>query len=249
MTEDELKDLLKSAAEDPAGVGYRRNLSKALGAAFADAGQALWHTGAIIGPDRAAGESPFEFGDDATVGLAIVAQIAGELISGAVLLLDQDNLYAAAALLRQLVEVEYLAWAFAEDQEEARDWLRSSTEDRQSFWKPGHLRSRSNGRFRSTDYKMHCNQGGHPTPDAMRLLPDHSARAHLGWWWSDLAVHGVSAWRYLEVAIDKFDWASPMSERPQVEPLLKLIEGWDQNDPLREASATATAFLRSSPPT
>jgi hypothetical protein len=224
-------------------------ISEALGAAFADTGQVLWHTGAIIGGDRAAGESPFEFGDDATVGLATVAQIAGELISGAVLLLDQDNLYAAAALLRQLVEVEYLAWAFAEDQEEARDWLRSSSEDRQNFWKPGHLRNRSNGRFRSTDYKMHCNQGGHPTPDAMRLLPDHSVRAHLGWWWSDLAVHGVSAWRYLEVAIDKFDWASPMSERPRVKPLLKLIEEWDKNDPLRVASATATAFLRSNPPT
>lgn len=243
-----MKGLLKSAAEASMGIRYRRYLSDALGAAFTDAGQVLWHTGAIIGPDRAAGESPFELGDDATVGLATVAQIAGELISGAVVLLDQDNLYAAAALLRQLVEVEYLAWAFAEDEEEARSWLRSSTEERQNLWKPGHLRRRSNGRFRSTDYAMHCNQGGHPTPDAMRLLPDHGARAHLGWWWYDLAVHGVSAWRYLEVAIERFDWASPMSERPRVEPLLKLIEEWNQNDPLPEASATVDAFLRSDPP-
>lgn len=245
VTEDELKNLLKFAAEDAAGVEYRRDLSEKLGAAFRDAGQALWLTGVIIGPDRAAGESPFEFGDDATVGLAIVAQVAGELISGAVLLLDHDNLYAAAALLRQMVEVEYLAWAFAEDQEEARAWLRSSAGDRQKFWKPGHLRKRSNGRFRSTDHGMHCNQGGHPTPDAMRLLPDHSARAHAGWWWYDLASHGVSAWRYLEVACDKFDWAARIGELPSIEPLAGLITGWDQGDPLPQANATVTAFLRS----
>jgi phage/plasmid primase-like uncharacterized protein len=47
------------------------------------------------------------------VGVATVAQISGELGAGAVALLEAGNNYAAAALIRQLVEVEYLASAFA----------------------------------------------------------------------------------------------------------------------------------------
>jgi hypothetical protein len=78
----------------------------------------------MLGTDRRDGESPFGFGSDATVGLAIVAEIAAELISGTLTLLDQDGLYGAAALLRQLVEVEYLCWAFAEDEDEAKRWMR-----------------------------------------------------------------------------------------------------------------------------
>jgi hypothetical protein len=56
----------------------------------------------MLGTDQRDGQSPFGFGTDAVVGLAVVVQIAGELISGAVALLAQDNLYGAAALLRQL---------------------------------------------------------------------------------------------------------------------------------------------------
>lgn len=81
----------------------------ALGPAFRSAGTLLWVAGNLIGPDRVNKASPFGNGSDAVVGLAIVTQTAGELCSGAVSLLNEGNTYAAAALLRQLVEVEYLA--------------------------------------------------------------------------------------------------------------------------------------------
>lgn len=129
----------------------------------------------MIGSDRVTGSSPFGYGTDAAVGLSIVVQVAGELTGGALLLLGNQNEYGAVALLRQLVEVEYLAWAFAEDEAEATSWLRASKEERQKSWQPRHMRERSEGRFRGVDYSMHCELGGHPTPTSGRLLPRHSS--------------------------------------------------------------------------
>ncbi len=58
--------------------------------------------------------------------LAIVAQMGGSVAVGVVALLEAKNLYAANALLRQLVEVEYLIWLFGTDPDEAGKWLLAS---------------------------------------------------------------------------------------------------------------------------
>jgi hypothetical protein len=126
--------------------------------------------GNIIGPGRVDGSSPFGNGDDSLVSLGYLCETAASLIVGAMQLLDDANCYAGAALNRQLVEVEYLAWAFGEDQEEAALWLRSSRDDRLQRWQPRHLRQRSQGRFRGADYAQHCELGGHPTPQGVRAL-------------------------------------------------------------------------------
>jgi hypothetical protein len=41
--------------------------------------------------------------------------MGGSLASGTIAVLRVENWYAAAALLRQVVEVEYLLWLFAEE--------------------------------------------------------------------------------------------------------------------------------------
>jgi len=152
---------MDAALEDQASRAVRAELCRLLGPAFDSAGRSLWVLGSIVGVDRVEGRSPFGFGSDAAVGVAVLAQIAGQLMSGSVRLLDDDNLYGALALVRQLVEVEYLAWAFAEDQEESESWLRSTKDERFGRWQPRHLRERSQGRFRGKDYGYHCELGGH----------------------------------------------------------------------------------------
>lgn len=224
--------MLSEAENDAAGAERRVELCRALAETFRETGDLLWIGGNLLGPDRASGSSPFDFGSDAAVGLATVIQIAGELTSGAVVLLEQDNLYAAAALIRQLVEIEYLAWAFAEDDEQAEAWLRSTHDERLKFWQARDLRRRSGGRFRSADYARHCERGGHPTPDAMALLPDHSRRDSLMLWWFDLALHGASTWDYVNAAATEFGWShqvDPISSRHGLAP---AIEGWRQSEPL-----------------
>lgn len=193
-----------------------------------------WVTGYLIGTDRGDGESPFGFGSDATVGLALVLQIAGELMAGAASLLDGDNLYAAAALLRQLVEAEYLSWAFSEDEEQATAWIRASREERLKMWQPRALRERSGGRFRNSDYGDHCERGGHPTPQATLLLPDHEPRLVPGIWWFDLVEHGVRIWGYALNAASQVALGEQVQAIAETHNLTVAIEHWEATDPLRK---------------
>jgi hypothetical protein len=228
-----LREAFEEAGRDEAGVRTRREVNEAVAAAFRAGGQLLWVGGAMFGPDRAEKESPFDFGSDATVGLAAVLQIPGELVSGAVTLLAEDNRYAAAALLRQLVEVEYLAWAFAEDEEEAKTWMRSSKEERQQLWQPRHLRKRAGGRFRGSDYGQHCGRGGHPSPEGLTLLPDHSApEVSAPIWWCDMAMHGLSVWKYTLEAADKLNETPALTSLDEAGALSKAEERWRSEDPL-----------------
>lgn len=190
----------ESIRDDDNSRSARVTLGRALGPAFRSVGQVLWVAGDVIGGDRVAGRSPSGYGSDAVVGLGLVTQTAGELCEGITLLLDHGNQYGAAALLRQLVEVEYLAWAFAEDDEEAARWLRSSKDERFQQWQPRHIRERSAGRFRSTDYGLHCEMGGHPTREGGRLLPGHQAWPEF-FAWLELAVHGASTWDYVRAGV------------------------------------------------
>lgn len=100
---------------DPVAAASRLSLCETISQTLGRLGRLLWVVGDIIGNDRKTGASPFGFGDDRTVGVATVAQIGGALSDAVVSLLKAGNLYAASALIRQLVEVEYLAHAFAND--------------------------------------------------------------------------------------------------------------------------------------
>jgi hypothetical protein len=218
---------LEAAGRDEAAAQVRQEFGSALAAALRAGGKVLWIGGAMIGPDRADGRSPFEFGSDATVGLATVLQIAGELVGGAITLFDEGNRYAAAALTRQLVEVEYLAWAFGEDEAEAEKWMRSSKEERQEIWQPRHIRTRANGRFRGADYGLHCGKGGHPSPEGLYLLPDHYAPdASAPFWWSDMVIHGHSVWRYSLSAAEKLGQEDALSSLDEAQELEEIERRW-----------------------
>jgi hypothetical protein len=203
----------------------------------------LWVGGYLMGSGRVPGATE----GDATVGLATVAQVGGELMSGALTLLDSENRYGAMALLRQLIEVEYLAWAFAEDGPRAAKWLRSSKEDRLRMWQPRQLRDASAGRFRGRDYGDHCERAGHPTPSARDLLPGHEARLHEGWIWYELATHGTSLWDYLADALHAVGYASVLEDHSAVLGLTAAFEAWRRGDGLRSLTAEVRAFIRDEP--
>ena len=56
---------------------------------------------------------------DECIAVAMLLRIASQLTGGCALLFSNRQHYAAAALLRQLVEVEYLAWAFGTNNSDA----------------------------------------------------------------------------------------------------------------------------------
>jgi len=243
MFSDELLQALREECASDVGREVRERVCRTLSAALRDTGAVLWTGGWMIGSDRANHESPFKFGSDATVGLATIAQVAGELSSGVVLLLEQENMYSAAALLRQIVETEYLAWAFSEDKDEAANWMQSSSADRRRIWKPEHIRNRSAGRFRSVDYGRHCETGGHPTPVALSLLPDHE-NYHISLLWLELAHHGVSAWHYIEDATRDLGYGDEIANILSVQQMQTAIADWKMQDNLSRVKRQVTARER-----
>lgn len=140
------------------------------------AGQVAHVEGHVVGDGRVTGRSPRGNGDDALVGVGVLTQIAGDLLDAGGALLSGSNHYAGAALLRQVVEVEYLAWAFAHQKRDAAKWLNSTPEERRDMFRPARLRQISDGHFLAADYAEHCEQGGHPVPRAIPLLGNSDLR-------------------------------------------------------------------------
>lgn len=236
MTNDDPTDLggqLEEAFSDETGRSARVTCSLALAAAMGHVGHHMWVAGSIFGPDRAAGHSPFDFGDDAMVGIATAAQVGGELLTGIGALLPLGNRYAAMALCRQLVEVQYLAWAFTEDRPEAAHWLRSSREQRLEMWAPARLRKRAAGRFNDADFWLHCEHGGHPTPTATSLLPNHSKSMSVDFCWFEAAAHGTSIWNILVSAAHTVGHDSLFLDSQEVSAAEQAIVRWQAVDPAR----------------
>lgn len=223
-----LRATIRSAALDPDVVACRLDLARFTARIFQDVGDRLHIFGHILGPDRKAGMSPFGHGDDRAVAVAMLLRIGSQLIAGAADLIASGRHYAGAALIRQLVEVEYLAWAFEANHDEASRWLRSSKGERMTFFTPAKLRKAANGRFRSVDYGHHCEMGGHPTPQSWQLLGDDAAASQL--MLSDALGHTGRIWDHVggwAVARGLPDIVTSRSEE-----MVMRYRGWKRTDPL-----------------
>jgi hypothetical protein len=190
------REAMAAAANDKSVIACRYELARFSANQLEEAGTELHVIGHLIGPDRAQGKSPFGHGNDETVAVSVLLRVAGQLISASADLFTDGRQYAAAALLRQMVEIEYLAWAFDTRDGDAERWLRSDQQERQEFFKPAKLRAAAGqGTFRGKDYGYHCELGGHPVPQAGILLGGDSAIGQL--LLSDLLGHVGRIWNHL----------------------------------------------------
>lgn len=173
LTEQEVeswKVLARSSAADPAQAAARLELARTTAETFSSVGTELHVVGHVLGTDRVRGLSPGGHGSDEIVAVSLLLRVAGQLVSASTDLFGDGRHYAAAALMRQLVEVEYLAWAFNARDNDAERWLRSTAEERRGFFTPAKLRQAAQGKFRGKDYGHHCEMGGHPVPRSAILL-------------------------------------------------------------------------------
>lgn len=136
------------AAVDAEQVKRRNELATFSADVFSQVGAELTDLGHIFGSDRARGSSPQGHGSDEVFAVGLLLRIAGQLTSAFVDLWGGGRQYAAAALLRQVVEIEYLAWAFETRDNDAERWLRSDPKERETFSRPAKLRLAAAGRFR-----------------------------------------------------------------------------------------------------
>jgi len=193
---------------------------------FSHVGEQLHVAGHILGTDRRDGLSPFGHGDDTTVAVSILLRIGSQLISGSADLISDGRHYAGAALVRQLVEVEYLAWAFETKDEEAARWLRSTREERKEFFTPAKLRAAAGKRFRGQDYGHHCELGGHPVPASWQLLKGEDSMAQFIL--SDCLGHAWRIWDHLVRWAEHHSNGDPILSR--VEEMLEHFTHWKQID-------------------
>ena len=162
--------------------------------------------------------------------VGVLTRIAAELVGVSGRLLSGCHHYAGAALLRQVVEIEYLTWAFAHKQRDAVAWLNSTHGERMSLFSPAKLREISDGRFNSHDYRIHCEQGGHPVPLAAMLLGGVNRWSAQGFL-VDLLLH---CWR---IADNLSEWlrASSAGFRSYCSAVFsakRMLAEWGNRDPL-----------------
>jgi hypothetical protein len=169
--------------------------------------------------------------------LAVVAQMGAELALSASYLYELKRWYAGAALVRQLIEVEYLLFLFANDPNEPNRWLNATPEEARRTFSPANMRTRSDGRFSADEYSIHCELGGHPRLNAHLLLREHftvTNRDPLEIFdpavqWVDLAQHVERMWGHYVTAVAMHSPTNVYPER--FSKIQTLFDAWRTSDP------------------
>jgi len=225
------KRLIADAADDDRAANLRLNLAQFSSETFKKVGDHLNLLGHLVGEIRDDGKSPFGRRNDEVLGMSILIRIGSQLVSASSNLIDQRQAYAGAALLRQVVEIEYLAWAFEKHDRDAERWFQSDPETRAKFFRSKKLIAAAKGVFRGKDYGDHCEFGGHPVPAAAATLLDQDNFGNHQVLLLDLLHHTESIW-------DSFEgWAKNNEEytskfRPDSLEMSKRFQEWKDFDPL-----------------
>lgn len=226
-----------AGALDPAGRELRRAIGRLLvERCHTTAGRLLVMSNTLTQPDQTA-PSPFGHNDDRVAALGYLCLSISSL-GAAIMDLTERNPYAASALMRQLVEVEFLLWAFSENEEEASRWLRSSKTERDSQFSARHFYRKAANGFRGKDYGMHCDIGGHPTPVGLQILVSGGEPTVIEGNFGELINHGGSAWIYLVAAAAKIAEGYGIALDSLVEDAVDAevraaVGEWRSKDPLR----------------
>lgn len=233
-----LRDEVIRAALNADIVTVRMSLARFTATIFRDVGKELHLLGHILGADRRTGLSPFGHGNDTAVAVSMLLRIGSQLVSASADLIADGRHYAGCALVRQLVEVEYLAWAFETKDAVAARWLRSTLDERKSFFTPAKLRAAAGRKFRSVDYGYHCELGGHPVPRSWLLLNDADVIAQL--MLSDCLGHSGRIWDHI------VRWAKGYAHGDcilsKMDEMLERYSQWKKSDPLTELPSPPSTF-------
>jgi hypothetical protein len=160
-----------------------------------------------------------------------------QLAVGAAQLYKASRWYAGAALVRQLIEVEYLLFLFATDDDEPEQWLNASDAEAKKTFSPSQMRERSAGRFLVDEYQTHCKIGGHPRVSGHLLLNEHITPINTSppklfdpsIQWVDLAQHLERLSAHYMAAVARH---SPTNVYPdRFATIAQLASDWRTTDP------------------
>jgi hypothetical protein len=179
---------------------------------------------------------------DSLESLALVAVTTKQLAAGIVQLSNLLNIYPAWTLLRQIVEAEFIFWKFSQDATQIPLWRHSTADERRKNWKPAQIYRDDDNDYRQKDYWIHCEQGGHPTPNGARIASIGSP--HPVMWatlLSEMSDHLWDAWRNLLNSVTAIDSQCNIGVSTQLAPITAAYEAtmkkWKSVDHMRHAVA------------
>jgi|HubBroStandDraft_3_1064219.scaffolds.fasta_scaffold43149_1 hypothetical protein len=171
-----------------------------------------------------------------------VACMAAELADAAVDMARKDRYYAVSALVRQLIECEYLLTLFSGDLEHACRWRESTPDEVRLEFTPKRMR-RLTG-FVDQEYWDHCATGGHPAPKGARLL-EKLDPARQSWPYSaaelliDLGLHLRRFWRAIDAFLMRHHVRYAQVRAAQRAQAGNKWSRWQEADPVVEALSEA----------
>lgn len=127
--------------------------------------------------------------DENVRGLSMVLDMCADMASSTNRLYQDTHWYSGTALVRQIIEAEYLLSIFSLDITQASVWTNATAQELRKWWKPADMRKRLNGEFDEKEYWDHCERGGHPVPTAYPLLAHSRGSIDQRFCWVDFAVH------------------------------------------------------------
>jgi hypothetical protein len=228
---DEMKAALKVGLENEEAQELRERLAKEIPHRLSENGQRLsihyWLDGGAAG-----------------TGFATTVEMAAEISEGARRLFEAELWYPGAALVRQLIECTYLLSLMADSRDEAGAWMKSTHDEVVKRFMPRHMRQRAVRNFRASEYQIHSDLGGHPSPAGRVLLKRHPDQ-HEGWsrrHWVDFAQHLAECWESFVEGLALYDprmdpndsLHNPARSPDGGEEIRGLISRWLEVDPLAE---------------
>jgi hypothetical protein len=227
---DEFSKYLEDQEASAARVAVCETMARCLDAS----GRVLWAFGLVTGPRRP---------------VATAIQLAAATSAGTVSLLRAENPYAAAALVRQLVEQEYLLCLFALYPDEPLVWMTAGADTLQREYMPAKMRARCGDRFRSEEYAVHCGVGGHPRYQASFLLPermfgDTHPWGTQNWLWLDLAQHLEAIWSSVGSCLKQYSLLDVAIAAQSLDDVRGAIANWRARDPCAAGLSEVEVKLR-----
>jgi len=155
-------------------------------------------------------ETADSFAENQTVrGIALLCRLVSGLGQGIATLLGEDNVYGASALLRQLVEIEYLAFVGFQDPQRIGDWHASDQETLRKGFTPQKMRAESGGLFADQEYWLHCQIGGHPNPKAWMLFHETNGANQICFIAPDSVHHLRRLWTSMRLLLERLELPLP----------------------------------------
>jgi len=171
---------------------------------------------------------------DCYAGLSQISFTAAALGAGVIQLIGSNNHYPAFALIRQLVETEFVLWKFQHDPTLIPAWLNSERDAREQSWKPSRIYRDGDNDYRQKDYSGHCEMGGHPTPVGTLLAAGNRSPVAEAGALGDLILHLRDSYNHMLSAADALDVRYSQTS-PSIGTALRMevqnaLDSWKETD-------------------